>query len=231
MLAYLVEHRGTVVRKEELLDAIWGDRFVSESTPTTRIRAARQAVGDDGSQQLVIRTAHGKGYEFVAIVEEVDEGQPGAALRLPATGTSIGARIQPLIGRETLLEQLAAMIGDHRLVTLVGPGGVGKTSLAMELARVVANTFEDGVHVVELVGVADQDATAARLRRLSMSTCESRARSTMPSSICCSRQSLLVLDICEHLIEPVAELIARILSEAPNVSIVGNQPGTACGGR
>ena len=75
VLAYLVEHRGAVVRKEELLDAIWGDRFVSESALTTRIKAARQAVGDDGSQQLIIRTVHGKGYEFVAIVEEVEEGQ------------------------------------------------------------------------------------------------------------------------------------------------------------
>ena len=73
VLAYLVKHRGAVVRKEELLDAIWGDRFVSESALTTRIKAVRQAVGDDGSQQLIIRTVHGKGYEFVAEVEEVEE--------------------------------------------------------------------------------------------------------------------------------------------------------------
>ena len=77
VLAYLVEHRGTVVRKEDLLDAVWGDRFVSESALTTRIKAVRQAVGDDGSRQLIIRTVHGKGYEFVATVVEVDEGQAG----------------------------------------------------------------------------------------------------------------------------------------------------------
>jgi len=80
-----------------------------------------------------------------------------------ATTTSIGARVQPLIGRETLLEQLAEMIADYRLVTLIGPGGVGKTSLAMELARTVSGRFEDGVHVVEFVGVVDEDATAAAL--------------------------------------------------------------------
>jgi len=61
VLAYLVQHRGAVVRKEELLDAVWGDRFVSESALTTRIKAVRQAVGDDGSRQLIIRTVHGKG--------------------------------------------------------------------------------------------------------------------------------------------------------------------------
>ncbi len=87
VLAYLVKHRGAVVRKEELLDAIWGDRFVSESALTTRIKAVRQAVGDDGSQQLIIRTVHGKGYEFVATVEEIEEG--------PDRG-----RICPLLPRE-----------------------------------------------------------------------------------------------------------------------------------
>ena len=126
VLAYLVKHRGTVVRKEELLDAIWGDRFVSESALTTRIKVVRQAVGDDGSQQLIIRTVHGKGYEFVATVEEIEEGPAGAGLSSVAMGASIGVRVQPLIGREVLLEQLAEMIVDHRLVTLIGPGAWGK---------------------------------------------------------------------------------------------------------
>ena len=221
VLAYLVEHRGAVVRKEELLDAIWGDRFVSESALTTRIKAARQAVGDDGSQQLIIRTVHGKGYEFVAPVEEVEEGQTGAAMYPPTTGTSLGVRVQPLIGRESLLEQLTEMIGRHRLVTLVGPGGVGKTSLGMELARIVAGEFEDGVHVVELVSVVDQDATAAALATaIDVNLRKSSSIDDAIIDLLRPRQSLLVLDNCEHLIEPVAQLVARILSEAPNISIV-----------
>ncbi len=61
VLCYLVEHRGEVVRKEQLLDDVWGDRFVSESALTTRIKSVRQAVGDDGSRQAIIRTVHGKG--------------------------------------------------------------------------------------------------------------------------------------------------------------------------
>lgn len=75
VLALLVANRHRVVPKSELLDTVWGSRFVSESALSSRIKAARQAVGDDGSAQLVIRTAHGRGYRFVADVREVD-GEP-----------------------------------------------------------------------------------------------------------------------------------------------------------
>lgn len=86
VLAYLVAHRDRVVTKEELLDAIWGDRFVSESALTSRVKAARRAVGDDGSAQRVIRTVHGRGYQFVAPVEVLDDD------RSPAPGEPTPAR-------------------------------------------------------------------------------------------------------------------------------------------
>ncbi len=68
VLAYLVTHRDRMVPKTELLDEVWGDRFVSESALTSRIKAARRAVGDNGRDQRVIRTVHGRGYRFVAEV-------------------------------------------------------------------------------------------------------------------------------------------------------------------
>lgn len=69
VLAYLIAHRDRVVTKIELLESVWGDRFVSESALTSRIKAARRAVGDDGTAQRAIRTVHGRGYQFVAAVE------------------------------------------------------------------------------------------------------------------------------------------------------------------
>src|ERR1700689_1431488 len=111
VLCYLVEHRGEVVRKEQLLDDVWGDRFVSESALTTRIKSVSQALGDDGSRQAIIRTVHGKGYEFVATVETLERPPPGAAPRVqrPHAPTPPAA-LQLLIGRESLLDRLAAAL-------------------------------------------------------------------------------------------------------------------------
>src|SRR5918994_6820722 len=73
VLALLLRERGRVVSKEELLDAVWGSRFVGDSALTSRVKAARRAIGDDGRGQRMIRTAHGRGYQFVGEVVETEE--------------------------------------------------------------------------------------------------------------------------------------------------------------
>jgi pimeloyl-ACP methyl ester carboxylesterase/DNA-binding winged helix-turn-helix (wHTH) protein len=78
LLAVLVRERHRVVPKEELLDTVWGNRFVSESALTSRVKAARQAIGDDGHSQQLIRTARGRGYQFVAPVDEAAQPDPAA---------------------------------------------------------------------------------------------------------------------------------------------------------
>ena len=90
VLTYLVSHRDRVVPKEELMDAVWGGRFVTEAAVTSRIKQARRAMGDDGRGQRLIRTVHGRGYRFVADVtveapgEATGESPAAAADRSPA---------------------------------------------------------------------------------------------------------------------------------------------------
>ena len=73
VIVHLLRNRDRLVTKEELLDEVWGTRFVTESTLTTRIKTARRVIDDDGQRQAVIRTVHGRGYVFVADVVEIDE--------------------------------------------------------------------------------------------------------------------------------------------------------------
>jgi pimeloyl-ACP methyl ester carboxylesterase len=84
VLAFLVEHRDRVVHKTELLDAVWGHQFVTESALTTRVKQLRQAVGDNGRDQRIVQTVHGRGYRFIAPVEELPGGVERQPLPVPA---------------------------------------------------------------------------------------------------------------------------------------------------
>jgi pimeloyl-ACP methyl ester carboxylesterase len=84
LLAVLIRERHRVVPKEELLDTVWGNRFVSESALTSRVKAARQAIGDDGRSQRLIRTAHRRGYQFTASVQEAAQPDPVADAPAPS---------------------------------------------------------------------------------------------------------------------------------------------------
>ena len=94
VLAYLLAHRDRVVSKEELMDAIWGGRFVSETAVTSRIKQARRAIGDDGGAQRFIRTLHGRGYRFVTHVEELLEAQQHNGFAVPVTPPVVRPHVQ-----------------------------------------------------------------------------------------------------------------------------------------
>src|SRR5918994_7026683 len=93
VLVHLVRNRDRVVPKEELMDTIWGGRFVSETAVTSRIKQVRRALGDDGQSQRIIRTLHGRGYRFVAEVTDTTLTEPAVAeAPVPAAGTTTWPR-------------------------------------------------------------------------------------------------------------------------------------------
>lgn len=148
VIRYLVERRDRVVTKEELLDEVWGDRFVSESTLTSRIKSARRALGDDGEAQAVIRTVHGRGYRFVADVTAASEDAPvQPAQAAPGPMPSIPpltADSWPLVGRYELLERVLDAYSRPELAGVMAHGGRGSgtTRLVTEAARVWAQRGE-----------------------------------------------------------------------------------------
>lgn len=150
VLLYLIEQRGRLVTKEELLDNVWGDRFVSESAMTTRIKQARRLLDDDGRTQWAIKTVHGRGYRFlpdVTIDAPVDPGVQPAVSAQPQIPEALRADTRQLFcGRSGELEQAMAIIdrGEEQQpqdpnsfgwVWVLGEPGIGKTRLAAEIAR------------------------------------------------------------------------------------------------
>ncbi|RKN41094.1 BTAD domain-containing putative transcriptional regulator [Micromonospora endolithica] len=144
---------------------------------------------------------------------------PPAAARIR---NSMPARLDELVGRAEALAELRALVPERRLVTLVGPGGVGKTRLATEVAREQA--FPDGVRLVELTalrpgetGVADLVLAALDVREVAGTG--GTAGDHLVAALR-HRRTLLVLDNCEHVVEPAATLVARLLREAPEVTVL-----------
>jgi DNA-binding winged helix-turn-helix (wHTH) protein len=133
VLAYLMRHRERVVPKTELLDQIWGNRFVSESALSSRVKSARRAVGDTGRDQRVIKTIYGRGYRFVAEVSEKTRfaGPPhdGAA----ADGAAAQGAAAPAAQVFRAIAGIRA--GTGAAVSLSGSPGAGKTQLLHQVAE------------------------------------------------------------------------------------------------
>jgi DNA-binding winged helix-turn-helix (wHTH) protein/tetratricopeptide (TPR) repeat protein len=138
VLAYLIRHRDRLVTKQELMDQVWHDRFISDSAITSRIKAARRATGDDGERQNVIRTVHSRGYRFVAEV-----AQAGSRPEPAETAGFVGRKME----LATLWSSLAAAeSGSRQLILISGEPGIGKKALV--------EAFLNGLgEIVELIGV------------------------------------------------------------------------------
>lgn len=208
VLAVLIEQHERVVSKHELLDAVWGHRYVSEAALTTRIKEIRRAVGDDGRRQSVIKNVPGRGYRFVATVD-VPEAHAPAQIAVEAP--------MHLLGRDALLRTVVDSLGPGRVVTLVGPGGVGKSTLAVAVLRHCHNAGDDQVAMVDLATVRDGNdvmpVMARVLDALLETGHEDRACVAMAS-----RPGLVLLDNCEHVVDAVCDVLERMFA-SPGVAV------------
>ena len=211
LLAYLVAHRDRVVPKTELLDEVWGDQFVSESALTTRIKEVRRALGDDGARQKMVRNYRGRGYRFVAEPASETKAQSGTPGDRPV--------MTSLQGRTLEIADVIELVRDSPVVTLTGPGGVGKSTLALEVARHVAPRHPQGVTVVRLAPVSEPLGVAHVLRE---SAGLADAGPTEHDLIAALSEidGLLVVDNCEQVIDEAARLIDAISAKGGPVRVL-----------
>ncbi|MDM0069601.1 winged helix-turn-helix domain-containing protein [Variovorax sp. J31P207] len=222
ILVALVEGRGGVVTKDDLILRAWPGRIVEENTLEAQISALRRALGED---RTVIRTVAGRGYQFVAEIAD-GLGAPEAERVQAASPVASAVRalpmsVTPLIGREAALREIVDLAASSRLITLVGAGGVGKTRLAIEAARSLAAGFPDGVSIAELgpVGAAEfLPATVAEA--LGFPQGAGTPSLDRIASAINHRRMLLVLDNCEHLVDAAAQITEKLLRAGPFVSVI-----------
>ncbi|MGI9625126.1 MAG: winged helix-turn-helix domain-containing protein, partial [Acidimicrobiales bacterium] len=222
VLVHLIANNDRVVSKEELLDEVWGDRFVSESALTSRIKAARKAVGDDGRRQDIIRTVHGTGYRFVAAIETTSGGPD----QLYQSDTADEARPTPgreLIGRETEVAEVSRMLERSGLVTVLGPGGVGKTTLAREVARRWEQNTTQRAVIVQLSPLSDPgQVLPAVSAALGIGSSSSDHLAALHEAVR-HQPILLVLDNLEHLLDAAGDIAALLAFDAVRLLVTSRE--------
>lgn len=219
VLSYLVTHRDRAVPKTELLDEIWGDQFVSESALTTRIKSARAALGDNGREQRHIRTAHGFGYQFVSEVVSLTTPDAPDLERDRLRGTDSFPRFHtPLRGRDDELREVAAFLDRHPLVTLLGPGGIGKTRLAVEVAGILTRrTDAEYLPSVFVDLAATRDPAVVPETIASALGIEVGQRHDPIEAVCEFLDAVphvLVIDNCEQVLVAASHATATIIDHA-----------------
>jgi predicted ATPase/DNA-binding winged helix-turn-helix (wHTH) protein len=221
ILAALVERAGEVVGKDELIARAWPKTYVEEANLKIQVSALRRALGDGQGGHRYIVTIPGRGYNFVTPLRHEEPSQAP----LPPTVASTAAHNLPfavtrMIDREEAVAALVSRLSRQRLVTVVGPGGIGKTTVALAVAERMIGSYEHGVWLVDLAPLG-----APRLVPSAVATVlglEIRADDPLAALVAAVRDNrmLLLLDNCEHVIDAAAGLAAALLGGAPGVSIL-----------
>jgi predicted ATPase/DNA-binding winged helix-turn-helix (wHTH) protein len=223
LLLALVERRDRVVSKNELLEIVWPRMVVEENNLPVQVSSLRKLLGPNA-----IATIPGRGYRFVAPLLEArddddtsDRGTTSAdADQSPAAGDEPATAGSTLYGRADEVVLVATLLEAHRLVTVVGAGGIGKSRLAGVVAAGQDERFRDGVAWIELSGLADPALLPHALAQpLGLSVPERGGAQTLVDSLA-RREMLLVIDNCEHLLEPLAVLVERLLDAAPGLRVL-----------
>jgi len=217
VLTALIERRDRVVNKNELLDLVWAGMVVEENNLQVQINTLRKLLGPQ-----TISTISGRGYRFVAPVESgLTSAAEGGASAAVATPHNLPSERTHFIGRKAELSTCVRMLEDSRLLTFTGIGGSGKTRLAIELGRSLASRYPDGVRFADLSPLNSPDRVAFEVARAA-AVIEERGRrieDTLARQLAAKRM-LLILDNCEHLLDPCAVLVDRLLDECEHLQVI-----------
>jgi DNA-binding winged helix-turn-helix (wHTH) protein len=233
ILSVLIENAGAVVGKDELIARAWPQTFVEESNLKIQVSALRRALGDGQGGHRYVLTVPGRGYNFVA---PITVEQAPRALESVVAPTADGPHNLPhaitrLIGREDAVEAIRSRLSQGRLVTVVGPGGIGKTTAALAVAEQMIPAYEHGVWLVDLAPLAGPGSVASTVA--AVLGLEIHADDPVPAlgAALRDRRMLLLLDNCEHVIEEAADLAQALLGRASDRHSRDEQGAAPCSGR
>jgi predicted ATPase/DNA-binding winged helix-turn-helix (wHTH) protein len=228
VLIALIDRAGEIVSARELINLVWPDVVVEEANLRVHISALRKALGDgkDGSRYVV--NVPSRGYTFVAPIQRtVTAGAlpiDAAAFQIdadPARPRTLPPPPQFLVGRTETVEILSALLLSRRFVSVVGPGGMGKTTVAVAVANVLRQEFgDDAVCFVDLGLLSDPAVVSSAVASALGCLIQGLDPEPYMRTFLADRRVLIVLDNCEHVIEAAASLAERLFRQTPSVHLL-----------
>ncbi len=218
VLAFLVENAGRVLTKDEILDRVWPDRYVSEASLNSRVMTARKAIGDSGSEQRYIKTVHGRGYRFIGLATESAAPAPAPViLKNPVSILQPVAPMTSFVGRQSELARIRALLAQPacRLLTVAGPGGIGKTRLIQEF---IASSDAEATDIVllEFEHVAEENCALALAEGLGVNPAGEDVLERVIQFLA-GRDTIIVLDNLDSVISSVRPKVEAVLRLTPSV--------------
>jgi predicted ATPase/DNA-binding winged helix-turn-helix (wHTH) protein len=220
ILVALIERAGETIPKEELIARVWPDTVVEEAALRVHVAALRKALGDGRAGTRYITNLSGRGYAFIAPVTRENMPSATAAPTGTAETGNLPAPLTRIIGRDEVISRLAQQLVRRRFLTIVGPGGIGKTTVAVAVADVAHVSYSDGTWYVELASLSDPDLVPSAFCTLLGITLSGVNRLSGLTAWLRDKRILIVLDNCEHVIGAAAALAEAILKAAPHAGIL-----------
>lgn len=217
ILIYLASRPGEVIGKKELIDRVWSDVTVEEGSLRVHVAAIRKALGDGKFGNRYIANIQGRGYSFVGSIAGLNDTANSAGQQ------SVGvlpARPRRMIGRDSVLREVRDSLREERFVTLLGPGGIGKTTIAVAVGRAMAEEFGGEVYFVDLGSLADPDLVVRAIGTSLGLVLKSNDPKLEFVDFVRSRKLLIILDNCEHLIHAVAPIAQQLFQGAAQVHLL-----------
>jgi predicted ATPase/DNA-binding winged helix-turn-helix (wHTH) protein len=219
ILIYLADRPGEVIAKQELIDHVWPDVTVEEGSLRVHVAAIRKALGDGQFGNRYIANIKARGYSFVGTVVPLAGSMESRHDKFRHQGR-LPVRPIMMIGRETVVGEVSDKLRDERFVTLLGPGGIGKTTIALAVGRVVAEAFGGKVHFVDLESLTDPQHVAGAVATSLGFALKSKDPGLELVDLVRSRKLLLILDSCEHVIEAVASLAEQLYQQTEEIHVL-----------